>query len=503
MKKRHLKIKWKVSSFWEPFFATLIICFVCIIPYMRTLNSFNTIELYQHVYARSSLMLILIGVWPLAKRCDAMKTTIFSGNYCILQKALISGTVAVLCGEACVIAVFEFISSSGQNGDYLHIPVWGFIIDKNGAAAYFILQIIFEGLRILFWGTVSYAINTIAGVSYNLISAIPVLLYYLFITATSGIKTEWLNFYSIYSAVCFPHNPYISLLYSAGFFILCICIFQLLDYFLYTKARSESATDQQRHLTSFHKHISILALLSLVLALYAYIEYPLKAACPDNLGLSPWLFPLFSTDMKYMIYLYAAFIFFCELFPSQPVNLTSNNLHIRGILRILIVSFTFTILCFFISLVPLVGNIEWTLGWGHGILFFYENPGLSKNIILGAAMVKTYSAIIATIASLYLLWQVLFFIELLITMLSNLGQHELGVILVYGLMFFSYYAADYDWKYISLLAPMSWASLPISSAVQSQWKLLLYPMALISLLNIALVLCNLLCCNRPIQKETL
>ena len=169
MKKRHLKIKWKVSSFWEPFFATLIICFVCIIPYMRTLNSFNTIELYQHVYARSSLMLILIGVWPLAKRCDAMKTTIFSGNYCILQKALISGTVAVLCGEACVIAVFEFISSSGQNGDYLHIPVWGFIIDKNGAAAYFILQIIFEGLRILFWGTVSYAINTIAGVSYNLI----------------------------------------------------------------------------------------------------------------------------------------------------------------------------------------------------------------------------------------------------------------------------------------------------------------------------------------------
>lgn len=89
------------------------------------------------------------------------------------------------------------------------------------------------------------------------------------------------------------------------------------------------------------------------------------------------------------------------------------------------------------------------------------------------------------------------------TMLSNLGQHELGVILVYGLMFFSYYAADYDWKYISLLAPMSWASLPISSAVQSQWKLLLYPMALISLLNIALVLCNLLCCNRPIQKETL
>ena len=156
MKKRHLKIKWKVSSFWEPFFATLIICFVCIIPYMRTLNSFNTIELYQHVYARSSLMLILIGVWPLAKRCDAMKTTIFSGNYCILQKALISGTVAVLCGEACVIAVFEFISSSGQNGDYLHIPVWGFIIDKNGAAAYFILQIIFEGLRILFWGTVSY-----------------------------------------------------------------------------------------------------------------------------------------------------------------------------------------------------------------------------------------------------------------------------------------------------------------------------------------------------------
>ena len=126
MKKRHLKIKWKVSSFWEPFFATLIICFVCIIPYMRTLNSFNTIELYQHVYARSSLMLILIGVWPLAKRCDAMKTTIFSGNYCILQKALISGTVAVLCGEACVIAVFEFISSSGQNGDYLHIPVWGF-----------------------------------------------------------------------------------------------------------------------------------------------------------------------------------------------------------------------------------------------------------------------------------------------------------------------------------------------------------------------------------------
>lgn len=118
-------------------------------------------------------------------------------------------------------------------------------------------------------------------------------------------------------------------------------------------------------------------------------------------------------------------------------------------------------------------------------------------------MVKTYSAIIATIASLYLLWQVLFFIELLITMLSNLGQHELGVILVYGLMFFSYYAADYDWKYISLLAPMSWTSLPISSAVQSQWKLLLYPMALISLLNIALVLCNLLCCNRPIQKETL
>lgn len=68
---------------------------------------------------------------------------------------------------------------------------------------------------------------------------------------------------------------------------------------------------------------------------------------------------------------------------------------------------------------------------------------------------------------------------------------------------FSYYAADYDWKYISLLAPMSWTSLPISSAVQSQWKLLLYPMALISLLNIALVLCNLLCCNRPIQKETL
>lgn len=150
MKKRHLKIKWKVSSFWEPFFATLIICFVCIIPYMRTLNSFNTIELYQHVYARSSLMLILIGVWPLAKRCDAMKTTIFSGNYCILQKALISGTVAVLCGEACVIA---------------------------------------------------------------------------------------------------------------GFFTLCICIFQLLDYFLYTKARSESATNQQRYLTSFHKRISILALL--------------------------------------------------------------------------------------------------------------------------------------------------------------------------------------------------------------------------------------------------
>ena len=222
----------------------------------------------------------------------------------------------------------------------------------------------------------------------------------------------------------------------------------------------------------------IYTVAAMILAFYSYHLSGLSKLCSAlNTLVSPWILPhIYTTPLVLVLNGF----FLTALFSDLPMMDAQAYFIIfrikRGtwvsgqIMYIILMSLLFVLYTFFVTVISLFPNVEWTCEWGILIRTLAVNAstlsartGVILDVGVEKSILDTYNGIDATIVSLGLLWLVSCFAGVLILCLNTLTHAKTGVIVsgIFSYMcFFGHYQGTVMLgRWVAYISPYSWVSI--------------------------------------------
>lgn len=251
--------------------------------------------------------------------------------------------------------------------------------------------------------------------------------------------------------------------------------------------------------SAIHKHImqkKNCIVILLLMALFVYLEYPIKEYAIVHGSVSAWVVATFSADSKYQMFIFFGLILWVSDF---QVSLLELHDYRDGVLvqtiSIALLTLFYSLICIVLSIIPIIGYISFDADWNPVILKLAKNGyGAIHGIIsINSNVVSLFPPAKVMLVAFALQWLIGTFIGLLILIGDSCFYNGAGVIAANVTLFWSYQVTDFAWPYFVYFSPVSWSTLStyVPTCIQ-QIPTVWQGIALSILLNAILILLVLL-----------
>ena len=129
--------------------------------------------------------------------------------------------------------------------------------------------------------------------------------------------------------------------------------------------------------SAIHKHImqkKNCIVILLLMALFVYLEYPIKEYAIVHGSVSAWVVATFSADSKYQMFIFFGLILWVSDFQVSFLELHDYR---DGVLvqtiSIALLTLFYSLICIVLSIIPIIGYISFDADWNPVILKLAKN----------------------------------------------------------------------------------------------------------------------------------